>query len=284
MTHPHFLSLPLAVALLATLFFSSCQPQSPKASPSASDEQQQEQQAGLSAAQPLKQSPRQPLEWPAPLKDRAEQILVRDYYTVSYNADTKQPNWVAWRLTKAHTYGDEPRPQRAFHEDEDVAKPRATFQDYSGTKWSRGHMCPAGDNKWDKGAMYETFLMTNICPQDFDLNDGLWNEIEMTCRQWARKYGEVFIVCGPLFTQRQHRTIGRNKIPVPEAFFKVVLCMRGKPKAIGFVCRNSPEKGTQDQYVKSIDEVERLTGIDFFPAVDDDIESSIEGLGRWKDW
>ena len=103
------------------------------------------------------------VEQPAALATRPEQILHRDHYTVSYNAETMQPNWVAWRLTKAHTYGNSPRPQNAFREDEEVPQPRATLADYRSRKWSRGHMCPAGDNKWDSEAMYETFLLSNIC-------------------------------------------------------------------------------------------------------------------------
>ncbi len=256
--------------------------------PSAHQQQNDDEQAGeskLLADRELPAAePNLPVEQPAALATRPEQILHRDHYTVSYNAETMQPNWVAWRLTKAHTYGNSPRPQNAFREDEEVPQPRATLADYRSRKCRRGHMCPAGDNKWDSEAMYETFLLTNICPQNYDMNDGVWNDIEMTCRKWARKYGEVFIVCGPLFTKSTHETIGPHHIPVPEAFFKVVLAMGETPKAIGFLCRNAAITGTENQYVQSVDEVERITGMDFFPALNDDIEEKIESRARWKDW
>ena len=256
--------------------------------PSANQQQNDDEQAGESTLLADRELPAAesnlPVEQPAALATRPEQILHRDHYTVSYNAETMQPNWVAWRLTKAHTYGNSPRPQNAFREDEEVPQPRATLADYRSRKWSRGHMCPAGDNKWDSEAMYETFLLTNICPQNYDMNDGVWNDIEMTCRKWARKYGEVFIVCGPLFTKSTHETIGPHHIPVPEAFFKVVLAMGETPKAIGFLCRNAAITGTENQYVQSVDEVERITGMDFFPALNDDIEEKIESRARWKDW
>lgn len=100
-------------------------------------------------------------------------------------------------------------------------------------------MCPAGDNKWDERAMRESNLLSNICPQDRSLNSGVWNKIEQDCRRWAKKYGDVYIVCGPIFLNREHETIGENKVVVPEAFFKVILCLQGKPKAIGFVIRNN---------------------------------------------
>ena len=89
-------------------------------------------------------------EIPAPLKNRPEQILKRKGYTVSYNSETKNPNWVAWHLTKSHTYGSFQRREEVFSEDESVKAPRATNNDYFNSRYDRGHMCPAGDNKWDK--------------------------------------------------------------------------------------------------------------------------------------
>ena len=120
---------------------------------------------------------------PLLLNNLSEQILYRKGYVVSYNKDNKIPNWVAWHLTDDHTSGPVLRPNRAWHEDLDVPSPRAYFNDYSGTGWSRGHMCPAGDNKWDEEAMYESFLMTNCCPQNPNLNSGVWNQIEISCRR-----------------------------------------------------------------------------------------------------
>jgi DNA/RNA endonuclease G (NUC1) len=118
-------------------------------------------------------------------------ILRRKAYTTSYNSETHNPNWVAWHLTAEHVDGEIPR-LRYFIEDEQVPTPRATNEDYKGSGWSRGHMCPAGDNKWDEVAMRESNLLTNICPQHSSLNSGLWNVIERDCRKWAKKYGEVY--------------------------------------------------------------------------------------------
>ena len=206
------------------------------------------------------------IDLPLPLKDRAEQILYRKAYVVSYNKDTRQPNWVAWHLTADHVDGSVQRPQTAWHEDTDVPTPRAQFYDYSRSGWDRGHLCPAGDNKWDSEAMYESFLMTNASPQHKSLNSGIWNQIEITNRRWAKQYGDIYIVCGPLFYNQEHDTIGPNRIPVPEAFFKVIANFNcDPPQAIGYVCRNNEGVRKRDLYVNTLEEVERLTGIDFFP-------------------
>jgi len=213
------------------------------------------------------------------------QILIRKGYTVSYNKETKQPNWVAWHLTSAHTDGEWARPSgNAFHEDMEAPSPRASNYDFRGSGWSRGHMCPAGDNKWDSDAMYETFLLSNICPQNERLNSGDWNDIEQDCRRWAKKYGDIYIVCGPIFYQQEHETIGTNKIPVPEAFFKVVLRMNGKPTGIGFICKNTEGNRKTDFYVNTIAQVERITGFLFFPDLPIELNSQVKENAHLQDW
>lgn len=220
---------------------------------------------------------------PSSLSHVSEQILEKTSYIVSYNKDTKIPNWVAWHLTADHTDGVVPR-DNSYYEDEDVPLPRATNEDYRGSGWSRGHMCPAGDNKWDSDAMRESNLLTNICPQHGSLNSGVWNKIEQDCRKWAKEYGDVYIVCGPVFLNQEHETIGENQIVVPEAFFKVVLCLQGKPKAIGFIIRNNEGIKKRDQFINTVDEVERITGFDFFPALPDDIEDEVESFADITQW
>lgn len=220
---------------------------------------------------------------PAPLSGVSEQIVKKKAYIVSYNKDTRIPNWVAWHLTADHTDGDVKR-FGGYFEDEDVPEPRATNEDYRGSGWSKGHMCPAGDNKWDEDAMRESNLLTNICPQHITLNSGLWNRIEQDCRKWAKKYGEVYIVCGPVLLNREHESIGKNKVVVPEAFFKVILCLQGKPKAIGFIVRNNEGKKKKDQFINTVDDVERITGIDFFPVLPDSIEDVVEATANIKEW
>lgn len=220
---------------------------------------------------------------PAPLSNIPEQIIRRKAYILSYNHETKLPNWVAWHLTSNHIDGEYKRVNTYF-EDKDVPAPRATDADYRGSGWTHGHMCPAGDNKWDIDAMMESNILTNICPQDGQLNSGLWNRLEQDCRKWAKTYGDVYIVCGPILLNCKHETIGINKVVVPEVFYKVILCLKGKPKAIGFIAKNNEGTKKKDQYVNSVDEIERITGIDFFPALPDEIENVVEANANLYEW
>ena len=220
---------------------------------------------------------------PQNIKNVSHQFLRRKSYFSSYNKETLCPNWVAWRLNASQIDGKNPRDNN-YYEDEDVPKPRATNFDYKGSGWSHGHMCPAADNKWDNIAMKESNLMTNICPQDKSLNSGLWNKIEQDCRKWAKIYGDLYIVCGPVFFNCEHRAIGSNKVLIPEAFFKVVLRMQPTPMAIGYIVRNSDTAKKRDLYINTVDEVERITGIDFYPALPDSIENEVESYSNIDEW
>lgn len=212
------------------------------------------------------------------------QTLFREGYTVSYNKDTRCPNWVAWHLTDARTKGPANRKDYDFHEDGDVSGPRACDDDYYNKGYDRGHMCPAADNKYSELAMEQSFLFTNVCPQNSNLNRGDWNDLEQVCRTWATTYGDLYIVAGPIYTSSKPKTIGKNKVAVPDAFFKVVLRTGNDAAAIGFICRNAKGNNPLSNYVVTVDAVEELTGIDFFPALSDDVEAAVEARANFSQW
>jgi endonuclease G, mitochondrial len=225
------------------------------------------------------------LEIPAPMLSCPEQILYRRGYTTSYNTENKIPNWVAWHLTKTHCSGPYKRGGIKFHQDFDIAEEkRAGGRDYYKSGFDRGRMCPAGDNKWDALSLQQSFLFTNVCPQKHTLNRGGWRKTEKICRKWAKRFGDIYIVSGPIFYSQKHKTIGSNNVAVPEAFFKVILCLRGTPKAIGFIYKNTKSNHPLSFYVNTVDQVERVTGIDFFPELPDDIENKVEAKCNLSDW
>ena len=216
-----------------------------------------------------------------------DKLLERHCYTVSYNANTRQPNWVMWQLTEDHVMQRKEGVWNEYREDEDLpSEIRATLEDYASSGYDRGHMCPGGDCNWDDEGRDETFVLSNMCPQNPNLNRGDWKEIEMACRKWAKQYGNIYIVCGPVFLKsQQHERIGPNKIPVPETFFKVVLCSESStPKGIGFICRNTDGNRKKDFYVNSIRQVERVTGYRFFPNLEDSIKSLVYDMDDINNW
>lgn len=226
------------------------------------------------------------VEIPAPLDDRPEIILKKKGYTVSFNKELNIPNWVAWVLTPDRLVKNESRTNKFLPDPELDPAIAVTTDDYKGSGYDRGHMCPAGDNTWHWKAMQESFYMTNMCPQHGNLNRGDWKELEEACREWAQRDKKIYIVCGPILYKGKHKTIGReHKVVVPEAFYKVILCLESNPqKAIGFVYKNTKGDRPLDAYVNSVDEVERITGIDFFPSLPDSLENALESQKRLSLW
>lgn len=226
------------------------------------------------------------LERPASIKNRSERIMSRMNYTTSYNKKWKMPNWVAWKIDKSELKNNESRTNE-FLPDPDLKESEAvTTNDYRGSGYDRGHMCPAGDNRYHWKAMQESFYMTNMCPQNHKLNSGDWNDLEEMCRFWAEKEDGLYVVCGPIVTDKSPKTIGRKqKVVVPDAFFKVILSTAGKqPRAVGFVFQNTNTRQHLGKYAMSVDEVEAMTGINFFPALPDDIEVVVEKQVNLRSW
>lgn len=211
---------------------------------------------------------------------RPELILQKTGFIVSFNTETNCPNYVAWYLTANRAKGRNSKRKDLFEGDPSIEKNRRIeYYDYNNVGYDRGHMCPSGDNKHNSKAMDDCFLMTNICPQAHNLNIGAWNDLEQECRRWAKNYGAVAIVCGPIFDKRPYRYVGQRRgyrIAVPDRFFKVVLMNGRIPKAIGFIYPNNDTNRPTRSFAASVDEVERQTGIDFFFQLDDKVENRIE--------
>lgn len=225
-------------------------------------------------------------ELPKMLEKRPEQLMKRVGYITSYNDKTKNANWVAWKLIREHIDGPFSRKGVPYYEDMEVKGGRQELSDWSNTciPIDHGHLCPAGDNKWSRNAMHQSFLLSNMSPQNHDLNNGDWKYLEERCRKWADEYGELYIATGPIFYAEDYTTIGNNKVGVPDAFFKVVLRLGKDPQALGFIYKNNSESHTLDYYLLSVDAVEQETGIDFFYNLPDDIEDVVESNSNLKKW
>ena len=205
-------------------------------------------------------------------------------FTVFFNRKTHMPNCVVYELTGKETRGRSPRINN-FEEDTSVAGCARPW-DYTQSGYDRGHMAPAGDLKWDSTAMAESFRMTNVCPQRRSLNEGGWNRLEEKTREWARRDSALTIVAGPIIGNNS-RYIGEkgHRIPVPERFFKIILSLyNGAPRAIAFIYDNKSCNRSLRDYATSVDEIEAITGFDFFSALPDEIEDEIESQNNINAW
>ena len=226
------------------------------------------------------------VELPQLKRKRAEQVIQHEGYTVSYNADYRIANWVAYVLTDKEARSDKAERQNKFVVDPLVKGASATNEDYTRTGFDRGHLAPAGDMKWSEKAMRESFYLSNITPQRPGLNRGIWKELEEQIRLWARENGAVLIATGPVIPNEELSRLGKNRVGVPRQFYKV-LCMvvNNQLEGVGFLFENR-DYGTTPlrQLMVPIDSVEQVTGIDFFPALPDAEERRMEATVHTDLW
>ena len=142
---------------------------------------------------------------------------------VYFNKHYRVPNCVAYELTNtmtsmADSRDAENRADYKFERDYDV-KGCPDWWDYKDSGYTRGHMAPAMDMRWDKTAMAQCFLMTNICPQVDEMNDGEWRHVEEAVHNWSRKAGRLVVITGPSFSNDMERIGKHGEITVPERFF-----------------------------------------------------------------
>lgn len=224
------------------------------------------------------------LEIPRLSVPRTQQVIEHMAYTVSFNSEWNIPNWVAYSLTKDETSGESTRASH-FYPDPEIKTNPVVTKDYSHSGYDRGHMAPAADMKWSEQAMRESFYMTNICPQNQSLNRGDWNDLEEMARDWARKYGEVYIVCGPIVEDGCSVIGQERKIVVPKAFYKVFLRRKDSSwTSIGFVFANEAGNRPLMTYMMPVNDVEAMTGIDFFYNLPDEVEEQVEANEELIDW
>lgn len=224
------------------------------------------------------------LEMPEVTVTDSTRLVQYEGFTLLYNLNRLTPQWVAWELEEHETDGTVGRCS-GFKVDCSLDFPQADNDDYRNSGWDRGHMAPAGDMKWSATAMRESFYYTNACPQNRNLNGGVWKSLEEKCRSLAQDYGRVWIACGPIYRECAYGCIGPHKVAVPDAFYKVLLVRRcGRYHGIAFICDNRAGRRPLEEYVTTIDEVEAVTGLDFFCGLDAKDEASAESQVEMSIW
>lgn len=231
----------------------------------------QEQTLGLNAGKKLEL----PAACPSHLFSK------RTGFSVCYSEPHRQAIYIAYELTREQL--NNPVVKRAEDFTEDAEFKSAGIYDFSNTIYERGHLAPAADMKWSAQAMSDSFSMVNITPQKKSMNHGRWLELEDMVRNWARRYGEIYIVMGPILEDGLEK-VGRSQVSLPKAHFKCVLELTVLPeKSTCFVIPQDPNLSLAD-YTRTVDQVEALTGLDLFAALRDDIEARVEATDSFGDW
>lgn len=216
---------------------------------------------------------------PVPAKD----VVKHSWFTLSYNEQYEQANWVYYSLTDEMVRKSGAERSNSFKVDMKVPGKSAKSSDYSRSGYDRGHLCPAADMDFDPKAMKESFLMSNVSPQEAEFNRGIWKQLEETVRDWAIQEKLLYIVTGPIFKDNKG-TIGEEEVLVPGYFFKVIYDPTDQPKMIAFVMPNQASDRPLTDFAVPVDMVETLTDFDFFSQLPDPQEVKLENRTLLAGW
>lgn len=216
-------------------------------------------------------------------------VLYRKGYVLGYNPDKKIADWVSYHFTDAYCVKNVERTDD-FRADPDLSVgQRAELEDYKGSGYDRGHLAPAADMARDAQTMSESFFLSNMTPQvGVGFNRGIWMKLESKVRDWVQQRKNIYIFTGPIFSDPEHyNTIGSNKVAIPTYFYKIaVSCTEagGNLDSIAFILPNQSNPDDMlPQFITSIDEIERVTGLNFMANLDLDTQSKLEAkkAGMW---
>lgn len=209
-------------------------------------------------------------------------------YSICYRESYEVAEWVSYVLTKEELKTVIGR-TNDFRRDFKISTGSADLEDYKKSGYDRGHLAPAADMEWSKKSCSESFLMSNMTPQSPSLNRGMWQQLERQVRTWADKFEKLIVVTGPVLEKKadKYSFIGKNKVAIPEYFFKSILTKTKDDSiiVINFIMPNSKCEGTIWDYCVTTDEIESRCGFDIFSFLQDETEKQIESsidITQWK--
>ena len=202
------------------------------------------------------------------------QILCKEGFVVGYNYKTKNPDWVAYHITKESVSKYRKRINR-FSEDKSIpTSSRASLKDYKRSGYDRGHLAPNATMDFSENAQKESFLLSNMVPQLPKHNRNGWKILEKYVREWTKERGELYVVSGVLYDE--DRTFIGNNVEIPDYFYKVILDPITSQTTAFLIPHQAFGKSDIPTFVVSIDELESATGMDFFNELEDSIEFTLE--------
>jgi endonuclease G len=210
------------------------------------------------------------------------QIIKHKYYSISYSEEDEQAEWVAYKIISNRLQNIDRT--NDFREDPNVSTGSSDLTDYIGSGYDRGHLAPAKTMSLNETSMSESFYMSNMSPQIPEFNRGIWKRLEGKVRYWAEVNDSLYVVTGPILS-RPIDIIGDNDVTVPRAFYKALLGFKnGKIKGIAFIIPNQKSDKSIYSYAVSIDEIEKITQIDFYHNLDSLLQAKVEANKSIKVW
>lgn len=236
-----------------------------------------------------------------PSKAKADTKALNNYllecpqYSLCFDNTTGNPKWVAWHLSKAWK-GETKR--QDFHPDTRLPKgfKMVTKNDYTSSGFDRGHLCPSDDRDGSISDNEATFFMTNIIPQAPKCNQRVWKGLEDYSRDLVFEGKELYIIAGAYGVGGTGsnggltKSIAKGKVTVPARVWKVVVVLPigendltridANTRVIAVDMPNTQKVADNDKewwnYITSVDNIEKATGLDLLSALQIPIQSKLE--------
>lgn len=221
-------------------------------------------------------------QYELPSVGNREQLVKHTMYALSYNEGYELPSWAAYQLTPEQARATGTFKEK-YIEDPLVTTGSSSVKDYKDAGFIMGQLVPPEDMYTSSKFVEETFLTSNTVPLKPVFNKNIWKKMEMLIREWAAEGNTLYIVAGPVLTDAPFGTFGQNKISIPLRYYKAILDVNGE-RAIGFIMRSNTASGAPKSFAISVDELEKITGIDFFPSLPDDLETRLESNKDFTKW
>ena len=217
------------------------------------------------------------------IPSESDLLLNRKGFALGYSQKYKQAIWVSYILEAETLRQKQVRRKNKFRADPAVKRAPVKPGDYTKTGYDRGHLAPAADMTWSQQTEKESFYMTNMSPQIPGCNRGIWKRVEAQVRKWAIQEKKICVITGPIFSDK-YKKMGKAKIAVPVAFYKVILDLTPPRKMIAFIIPNEPSKRRIRSFTVSVDEVECITGHNFFSELLEHPDNELKKQSNFSDW
>lgn len=192
------------------------------------------------------------------------------------------------RTTRTNDFRQDPKVNSGSTQEEDFFLKSQTEKgewSYDGYGYDRGHLAPSADFRWNQQALSESYFYSNMTPQHPDFNRGAWAELEGYVRSYAIENDvDLYVVTGPVLNsdlRKVERSV--NEMSLPEYHYKVIFDEKNA-RAIGFLMPNKLCEKPLEAYVTPVNEIEEITGLDFFSALEDPLEEEIEKSTHYFPW
>lgn len=227
------------------------------------------------------------------------EIIEHSGMILGFNCNYNMAEWSFHILTPDVSFGNVSR-TNDFREDEKIKcgsaveadyflrkeEPDGTFS-YDGFGFDRGHLAPSADFRWSAKALSESYYYSNMTPQRKEFNRESWANLEGLLRTIVDREKKIFyILTGPVLNENlPFIEKSLNQLRIPQLHYKIIVDLsQDKPRGMAFLMPNNKCEGRLSNYVVSIDSIEQLTGLDFFPSIDKILELQIESKSDFNNW